>query len=111
MKRIWYDPAGIAVTHIPGGSSRELDNEGAKLRAAGRSYAAAPYEDFEDDEILAFLPPDRSQRHKWRKHPSGRGVWIDPSVPDPPHPRQALLDEIDGANSLAELKRLMKKLV
>ena len=58
MKRIWYDPAGIAITHIPGGTSADMDREGAKLLGSGRSYPTAPHEDFGDDEILAFLPAD-----------------------------------------------------
>ena len=107
MKRIWYDPAGIAVTHIPGGSTTDLDSEGRKLLEAGRSYAAAPHEDFEDDEILAFLPPDRSQRHKWRKNPVGRGVWVDSTVPDLLHPKQARMNEINAATSVADLKRIL----
>ena len=113
MKRIWYHPDGIAVTHIQGGSSRELDSEGAKLLAAGRSYAAAPHEDFQDDEILAFLPPDRSQRNKWRKNPAGRGVWVDPTVPDPPRQpaQQARLDQIARATTVAELKAILTDIV
>ena len=111
MKRIWYHPDGVAITHIPGGSSRELDSEGAKLLAAGRAYAGAPHEDFQDDEILAFLPPDRTNRHKWRKNPAGRGVWVDPAVPDLPHPQQARLDQIARANTVAELKAILTTIV
>ena len=111
MKRIWYDPTGVAITHIPGGTSRDLDSEGAKLLAAGRSYAAAPHEDFEDDDIKAFIPPDRVLRGKWRKNPVGRGVFEDLTVPDPPNPVQATLDKIAAATSLNDLKRLLVQIV
>lgn len=111
MKRIWYHPDGVAITHIPGGSSEDLTSEGKKLLAAGRDYAAAPFEDFEDDVIAAFLPPDRTQRHKWRRNPAGRGVIVDPTVPDPPHPRQALLDRTNSANTVAELKAVIADLI
>ena len=111
MKRIWYDPAGVAITHIPGGTSRDLDSEGAKLLAAGRSYAAAPHEDFEDDDIKAFIPSDRVLRGKWRKNPVGRGVFEDLTVPDPPNPVQATLDKIVAATSLNDLKRLLVQIV
>ena len=111
MKRIWYDPAGIAITHIPNGSIADLDSEGRKLLAAGRSYAAASHEDFEDNEILTFLPPDRTQRHKWRKNPIGRGVIIDTTVPDPPHPQQELLSQVVQADTVPELKAILVKLI
>jgi len=55
------------------------------------------------------LPRKRSQREKWRIR--GGQVVIDPTVPDPPHPKQALLDEIDGAQSLEEVKALLKRVV
>ena len=111
MKRIWYDPAGIAITHIPGGTSADMDREGAKLLGSGRSYPMAPHEDFQDDEILAFLPLDRTQRHKWRKNPAGRGVVVDMTVPDPPHPQQDRLDKIARATTVAELKAILLDMV
>lgn len=55
------------------------------------------------------LPRKRSQREKWRIQ-NGKIV-IDPTVPDPPHPRKALLDAIDGASSLDEIKSLLKQVV
>ena len=111
MKRVWYHPDGVAITHIPGGSPADMDAEGQKLRDAGRDYAFAPHEDFEDQELAAFLPVDRKDRHKWRKNPAGRGCVVDPTVPDRPHPRQALLAKIDSANSVPELKALLTEIV
>ena len=59
----------------------------------------------------AEMPADRSQRFRWRAHPSGRGVLVDLSVPVPPHPRQQLLDEIAAATTVADLKVVMRTLV
>jgi hypothetical protein len=58
---------------------------------------------------ILFNPalPDRSTRGKWRIK-NGRIV-VDATVPDPPHPRQALLDSIDSATSLDELKAAMRE--
>lgn len=57
----------------------------------------------------AMLPQDRTNRHKWRMQ-AGR-VQPDLTVPDPPHPKQGLLDQIDQATSVAQVKVLMAKLV
>ena len=57
----------------------------------------------------ASLPADRTKRHKWRL--SGGRCVVDDTVPDPPHPKQALLDEIDGASNIAQLRTAMKKLL
>lgn len=57
----------------------------------------------------ANMPTDRAKRHAWRLQ--GNRVLVDATVPDPPHPKQALLDAIDGAATVSELKPLMKRLV
>lgn len=54
------------------------------------------------------MPPTRIQRDKWRLQ--GNQVRVDPTVPDRPHPRQALLDEIEAATTVAALKVAVKKL-
>lgn len=55
------------------------------------------------------LPTDRALRHKWRL--VAGAVMVDPAVPDPSHPKQALLDAIDEAATLVDLKLLMKRIV
>ena len=57
----------------------------------------------------ASLPTDRTKRHKWRLQ--GLQVVADDAVPDQPHPKQALLDEIDSASTMAQLRSVMKKLL
>jgi len=57
----------------------------------------------------ANTPAERANRHKWRLR-NGR-VEVDAAVPDPPNPKQALLDAIEGATNLAQLKAAVKNLV
>src|SRR3990167_1941715 len=54
------------------------------------------------DVDAADLPASRTQRGKWRVLASR--VVVDLSVPDPPHPKQVLMDDVARANTLAELK-------
>ncbi len=55
------------------------------------------------------LPRKRSQRDKWRIK---QGVIVeDLTIPDPPHPKQALLDAIDAATTLAQLRAAVKAAV
>ena len=55
------------------------------------------------------LPTDRTLRDKWRL--TGRTVRPDPAVPDRPHPRQGLLDAVDRANTVPELKVVLRQLL
>ena len=55
------------------------------------------------------LPPDKRERHKWRIQ--GGKVRVDLTVPDPPHPRQALLDQVDAATTVAQLKAILRTVV
>ena len=57
----------------------------------------------------AQIPPDRLNRTKWRLQ--GTSVVPDLSIPDPPHPRQALINEIAAATTIADLKLLLRKVV
>ena len=57
----------------------------------------------------ANIPVDRSQRHKWRLQ--GQRCVVDPTVPNPPHPKQGLLDAIDNATTLAGLKAAVRQMV
>ena len=57
----------------------------------------------------ANLPPDRTQRHKWRLQ--GGRVQVDLTVPDPPDPKKAKKDAIDAAVTLADLKAVLKVII
>lgn len=54
------------------------------------------------DVDKAGLPQRREARHKWRVR-NGR-VIEDTTVPDLPHPKQAILDAIEAAKDLDTLK-------
>ena len=78
-----------------------LDGETAK----NSSLQGLPFVDVDESTI----PANRSQRHKWRV--KNGEVKIDPSVPDPPHPRQALLARAATANTVGELKQVLVDLI
>ena len=57
----------------------------------------------------ASMPTNRTKRHRWRL---AQGQVVDDvTVPDPPHPKQALLDQIDQAPTLIALKSILKQIV
>ncbi len=69
------------------------------------ALAGLPFSDVE----VNILPTDRSKRYAWRRQ--GNAVVVDPTVQPPPHPRQTLLDEIEAATSIAELKASLLKVI
>lgn len=71
----------------------------------GIKYAGRPFADIDP----ASVPSDRSQRHAWRLR-DGRIV-VDPTVPPPPHPKQDLLDAIDRAHTVDDLKAALRKVL
>ena len=78
--RIWYEPDGtVKVTSFAQGLSEDDQQSACRnLINDGRIDRAAEFDDVESvEELKALLPSDRSERHKWRKHPSGRGVQVD----------------------------------
>ena len=72
-------------------------------------------QDFPSADALEQILPrtgqtvDRSRRHAWRWQ--GNRVLADPAVPDPPNPKQPLLDEITAATTVAALKTALLKVV
>lgn len=84
----------------------------AVTRLAQSEQAKNP-QDLADATVLllkeADLPADRTKRHKWRLQ--GSQCIVDDTVPDLPHPKQSLLDEIDGASTMAQLRNVLKKLL
>jgi len=81
--------------------SQFLDREQPK----DPSLVGLPFVDLDS----TILPADRSQRHRWRIQ--GGRVQIDLTVPDPPHPRQALLNQIAAATTVDQLKIVLQTLV
>jgi hypothetical protein len=77
----------------------------ARETAKQPELAALPFTDTD----AADLPVSRAQRDKWRV--TGGRVRVDTTVPDKPHPQQALLDEIAAANTFLELKAALTKVV
>ncbi len=73
-----------------------------KAMSSDPALDGLPSEDIDSSD----LPPDRSKRHKRRLNPANKVV-VDPSVPDPPHPRQKLLDGIESATTVAQLKTFL----
>lgn len=62
----------------------------------------------------AYLGPHRAQWHKVRLKDKGFGLKVlelDPTIPDPPNPRKEKLARLDAANSLAEIKAILKELL
>ena len=84
--RIWYDVDGVKITYFEDGA--DVGHVERVLKNDGHVSGAATFEDFDTErDLRQAIPADRTDRHKWRKNPSGRGVRIDPTVPDPPLPR------------------------
>lgn len=104
--RVWARPDGtVVVTHFI------IDDPEACARASRElveSGTIPPGSTFVDMPTAAFtaLGLDRAKRHKWRAR--GGTVVVDNVVPDPPRPKQALRDAIDGAPSLAALKAVLR---
>ena len=82
--RVWIEPDGsIKVTHFTGDAQQAI----ATLMQDGRVDPASTFFDVEtSDDLKRALPPERGQRHKWRKHRTQDRIIVDPLVPDPPVP-------------------------
>ena len=97
-----YDPKRETLSAY---TQRILDQDSQK----DTSVAELAFVDLDDSQ----LPADRSNRHKWRlKKVAGQDrVEVDLAAPDPPDPRQPLLDQINAANTVGELKAALLKVV
>lgn len=71
-----------------------LVEQGKQTDLAGAPFIVAPE---------SMLPTDRSQRHKWRVQ--GGQVRVDVTLPDLPHPKQATMDRLLAAPTLAAVKQ------
>lgn len=105
--RVWFRPNGLVghsdLSPLP---PERQGAEWARILADRSLPPDTPYVDMD----AADLPP-RARRHAWRKHPTELRVVVDPTVPDPPHPKKKLLDAIDQAATVDDLKALLKKVV
>lgn len=119
MPILWVMPDGhVQITRIVGAVLDQARRPGETtdqtvLRMAGEIQAKTPGLAGGIASLVktADIPTDRSQRHKWRKSPVGQGIIVDLSVPDPPHPKRLLLDEIASATTVVDLKVALLKLV
>lgn len=111
MIRIWHEPDGsVKITRVVPEAS--LEQVAAVLRADGHISPDATWEDLDDgafERMVATLDP--AKRHKWRRHPSGRGLHVDPTVPDPPDPDKELLATVAKAKTVGELKQVLATLI
>lgn len=111
--RCWYGPNGeVRVTTFLYEETRERD---CALLSLER-YPGWTWEDMTEAQYRAMQPAKHdangaAQRHKWRKNPNGPGFIVDPTAPDPPHRHQALLDEVQAATTVDELKALLVKYI
>ena len=78
--RIWYELTGVKITYFVDGS--DPGQAIGVLKADGHVERNATFDDFDtESELRAVLPPDRTERAKWRKALVGRGVRVDRSLP------------------------------
>lgn len=110
--RIWYEPGGaVKVTYLVGDA--DPDAIGTILKKDGHLHPGTVlFDDAQTEaDLRGLLPPDKVNRHKWRRKVPGPGVEVDLTVPDLPHPRQAALDEIGAAPDMPTLKAALQRFV
>lgn len=112
--RVLQNADGTLRIIIPAPKARRADEteEAFFARACAETIAknpslqGLPAVDLDDGE----LPQERPRRrHAWRLS-FGRIV-VDPAAPEPPHPQQALLDEIATATTVSALRAALAKTV
>ena len=107
--RVFQNPDGnVRLMHLNERYRRanETDEEFlARETAKQPELAGLLFADVDATTILA----DRSKRHAWRLNAGT--VIADLTVPDPPHPKQALLDEIASATTIVALRAVLTKVV
>ena len=79
---------------------------GAHAEAADPSLAGLPSVDVLDTVVSAL---DRSKRHKWRV--SGGALNVDNTVPDPPNPKQGLINAINAAGDINAIKAILRQML
>ena len=69
------------------------------------SLQGLPYFDMEK----TLLPANRAKRYAWRTQ--NKQIVEDSAVPEPPHPKQAILDRISSVTTIAQLKSILTEVV
>ena len=112
--RVYTEADGHVLIDHPN-STLQTENEsddafmnriGARAVEANPRLRNLPFVDVPQADILTL---DRSQRFKWRVQ--GQRIQVDPSVPDPPSAKTALLARIDAATNIAALKTILSDMV
>ena len=111
--RVVQKPDGSVTVIRPGLHSRRPDEDELvwldrvfTAHMESRGWIGRPFVDMD----VSKLPPDRENRNKWRLNPSNL-LFVDQSVPDTPHPKQALIDRAKAAQSVAELRSIISDLI
>ena len=112
--RVFSNPDGtVRIVHpvsdlqLPGESDDAfIQRVGLHAIGADPTLAGLPFIDVDQAQVLAL---SRKDRHKWRV--DGQTIKIDFHIADLPHPKQALLDQIDASTTVAQLKVVMRTIV
>ena len=111
--RVVQKPDGSVTIIRPGLHSRRPDEDELAwldrvftAHMESRGWIGRPFVDMD----VSKLPPDRKNRNKWRLNTRNL-LFVDQSIPDTPHRRQGLVDRIEKAKSVDELKQLLKEIV
>jgi len=103
--RVFTNPDGsVRILHLNqriANTTANLDRETAK----DPSLVRLPHIDIEENAVSR----DRANRHKWRIR--GNAVIPDNTIPDLPDPSKSLLDEVDSATNIADLKAVLNKVI
>ena len=113
MPIIWQHPDGsiqvmnLSSRYLAGHHQADETTAQAVLRLARHQQTKNPDLASASPILVksADIPPDRTKRHKWRLQ--GSRCVVDDTVPDPVHPRQSLLDQINAAATLDQVKQSM----
>ena len=113
MKRIWYNPDGtIAIISFANSEPETIQKAMNKLFIRGTCNPSGTFHDcITDAEYQSLIPSDRANRNKWRKHPLNDSVIVDNTISDPFDPRQSLLNDLNDAKTLPQLKALIAKML
>lgn len=112
MKRIWYNPDGtIVAIEFINSDPATIEKAMNKYFALGTCNLAGTFHDCANEaEFLSIIPVDRVSRHKWRKGPNN-SIIVDSSIPDLPHPKRELIEELNAATTIAQVKAILRKIL
>ena len=113
MRRIWYNPDGtIAIISFANNEPEIIQSAMDKLFIRGTCNPDGTFHDcMTDAEYQSLIPPDRVNRNKWRKHPLNDSIIVDNAASNPLNPRQSLLNDLNDAKTLPQLKAVIVKML